>query len=179
MKLAARTVWIALAPVALGAVVLVVGCSAPAEVKVPAYQPPARAQASDLKGLPVGMSGCLASACHGSPAQRTLEGKIDGLTWQSSGSCWSAADPHTAAYSLLTDTPHRPVKVTAKHIMARYAPGTTPGIANDISPVPPACASAAAGNPPAPADESRTVTRASAGAGAPSKTWRGGVTSRR
>ena len=124
MKLAARMVSIALPAVALGVVLAVVGCTAPREVTVPAYRPPERKTATDLKHVPVGMSGCLASACHGAPARDLLAGKIDASTWQSSGSCWAAADPHSAAYSLLTDRPHRPVKVTAKHIMDRYAPGT-------------------------------------------------------
>jgi hypothetical protein len=70
------------------------------------------------------MGGCLAAACHGAPAKDTLAGRIDENTWQSSGACWVAADPHTAAYSLLTEKPNRPVKVTAQHIMERYAPGT-------------------------------------------------------
>jgi hypothetical protein len=68
------------------------------------------------------MSGCLASACHGGSAAELLAGKIDPSSWQASGSCWVAADPHTAAYSLLTDMPQRQVKVTARQIMARYAP---------------------------------------------------------
>lgn len=124
MKLAARLVSIALPGGGLLAVLAVVGCTAPGEVTVPAYEPPARATAADLKHAPVGMSGCLASACHGGPAAKALAGQLDATTWQSSGSCWAAADPHSAAYSLLTDRPHRPVRVTAKHIMARYAPGT-------------------------------------------------------
>lgn len=69
------------------------------------------------------MAGCLAAACHGGPAERTLARQFDNHTWQSSGTCWAAVDPHTAAYSLLTDQPLRPVRVTARQIMERYAPG--------------------------------------------------------
>ena len=75
-------------------------------------------------GVPVGSAGCLAAACHGAPADKTLAVRNDASTWQISGSCWAAADPHGAAYSLLTDKPHRQVKVTAAQIMANYAPGT-------------------------------------------------------
>jgi hypothetical protein len=124
MTLAARTVWITLpaglALAALGAV----GCTKPVEVTVPAPKRSEGSAPADLKYAPVGMSGCLAAACHGAPARDLLAGKYDTTTWQSSGSCWVAADPHAAAYSLLTARPHRPVKVTAAHIMARYAPGT-------------------------------------------------------
>ncbi len=70
----------------------------------------------------VGMSGCLAAACHGAPAGKALKGDLADV-WQCSGSVWAAADPHTAAYSLLTDSPRRSVKVTADAIMAKYAPG--------------------------------------------------------
>ncbi|MBM3979886.1 MAG: hypothetical protein FJ304_06310 [Planctomycetes bacterium] len=126
MTRAARTGLLVIGVVATGAIALGTVARAPrAEVTVPAHQPPARAPSADLKGRPVGASGCMASACHGAPAEKTLAGTLDGTTWQSSGSCWAAADPHTAAYSLLTDKPHRPVKVTAAHIMARYAPGTS------------------------------------------------------
>jgi hypothetical protein len=124
MKLAARTVLIALPLLGSLAVLSAVGCTAPITVTVPGFTEPARAKAADLKNAPVGMSGCLGAACHGGPATQILAGRADKNTWQGSGSCWAAADPHTAAYSLLTDHPHRPVKVTAKHIMARYAPGT-------------------------------------------------------
>jgi hypothetical protein len=124
MKLAARKVLSALPVGALLVGFGIVGCTPPAEVKVPPYQPPTSTPSTDLKNVPVGMSGCLAAACHGAPARELLEGKRDKNSWQGSGSCWAAVDPHTAAYSLLTDHPHRPVKVTAKHIMALYAPGT-------------------------------------------------------
>jgi hypothetical protein len=85
-----------------------------AQVAVPAYQPPAPRPPELLKKLPVGMSGCLAAACHGAPATRTLEGRIDAATWQSSGSCWVAADPHANAYAVL-ESP------LARRIMANYA----------------------------------------------------------
>ncbi|WP_162667185.1 multiheme c-type cytochrome [Gemmata massiliana] len=71
----------------------------------------------------IGMSGCLAAACHGGSASEALKGTRGGNCWESSGSCWAAADPHTAAYSLLTDNPRRPLKITAAKIMAKYAPG--------------------------------------------------------
>jgi hypothetical protein len=123
MTRAARTGLLVIGVVATGAIALGTVARAPrAEVTLTAHQPPARTPAADLKGAPVGASGCMASACHGAPATKTLAGTIDGMTWQSSGSCWAAADPHTAAYSLLTDKPHRAVKVTAAHIMARYRP---------------------------------------------------------
>ncbi len=126
MNRAARSVLLVFGVVATGAIALgIISRPAPIEVTLGAREQLPRPSAADLKGLPVGMSGCLASACHGSPANKTLAGKLDADTWQSSGSTWSAADPHSAAYSLLTDSPHRPVKVTAAHIMARYAPGTS------------------------------------------------------
>ena len=86
--------------------------------------PPVQAHPAGIKGLAEGTAGCLRAACHGAPATSALAGKLDADTWQSSGSCWLAADPHTAAYSLLTDHPHRAVKVSARQIMERYAPGT-------------------------------------------------------
>jgi hypothetical protein len=95
----------------------------PAEVTVPAYQPPVPEPFDAVKGRAVGQSGCLAAACHGAPAQDLLAGKIDATCWQASGSAWAAADPHAGAYSLLTDAPRRPVRVTAQQIMAKYAPG--------------------------------------------------------
>src|SRR4051812_41481245 len=82
------------------------------------------AHPAGIKGAPLGTAGCLGAACHGAPARDALSGKFDVTTWQSSGSCWVAADPHTAAYSLLTPTPYRTVKVRAEQIMERYAPGT-------------------------------------------------------
>jgi hypothetical protein len=125
MKFAARTVLVTLILVTGAAlVVLATGGSQPVEVRVPAHEPPTAEAPGAAKGRAVGMSGCLATACHGGPAQKVLAGNIDPTCWQSSGSAWVAADPHTAAYSLLTDAPLRPVAKTAKEIMARYAPGT-------------------------------------------------------
>ncbi|HSQ54145.1 MAG TPA: multiheme c-type cytochrome [Gemmata sp.] len=71
------------------------------------------------KGAAIGISGCLASACHGAPAEQLLAGKINGPTWMSSGSCWFAADPHAGTFDLLTDHPRRPVRVTAGEMMKR------------------------------------------------------------
>jgi hypothetical protein len=83
--------------------------------------------AADQKHAPVGSAGCLAAACHGAPAGKALRREYDEHTWQSSGACWTAADPHTAAYFVLTttdaDKERGVVKVSAEHIMARYAPG--------------------------------------------------------
>ncbi len=90
---------------------------------MPAFKRPAEISAADGTNVPVGMSGCLASACHGGKADRVLERDFSDTTWNGSGSCWVAADPHSAAYSLLTDNPSHPVKVTARQIMSRYAPG--------------------------------------------------------
>ena len=124
MTLPTRTVLIGSAAFAALAIAGAVrGSATTGVVAVPRYQPPAAEPVAALKHRPVGMAGCLAAACHGGPAEKTLARTFDGHTWQSSGSCWVAADPHTAAYSLLTDAPNRPVKVTAKHIMDRYAPG--------------------------------------------------------
>jgi hypothetical protein len=97
-----------------GAVLALRGGPAPARVAVPAYQPPAPRPPEVLKRLPVGLSGCLAAACHGAPATRTLEGQTDATTWQSSGSCWVAADPHTNAFAVLEGP-------LAGRIMAHYA----------------------------------------------------------
>ena len=124
MKLSASTVLIALLVAGAIAVVWAAhGAGTHANVTVPHFQRPAAEKVEVLKKLPVGMSGCLAAACHGGPAEKTLEGTIDCSAWQSSGTCWTAADPHTVAYSLLTENPLRPVRVTAKQIMDRYAPG--------------------------------------------------------
>jgi hypothetical protein len=125
MTPASRKVFVAL--LALGAFAVgawvVRGSTSPAPAKVdyPTQPVPAARPAEELKKLPVGMSGCLAAACHGGPAEKALAGQIDGHTWQSSGTCWAAADPHGVAYSLLTDAPLRPVRVTAAQIMASYA----------------------------------------------------------
>ncbi len=71
------------------------------------------------KGTTIGNTGCLAAACHGGPASDSLSGKFDANTWQGSGTCFTARDPHTRAYSLLTDKPDRPVRATARQIMER------------------------------------------------------------
>ncbi len=94
----------------------------PPVVTFPDIQQPNPTPVGDFKGV-VGMSGCLATGCHGSPAEKALKGEsLDQYAWQSSGSVWVAADPHTTAYSLLTEKPHRKPKVTAEDIMAKYAP---------------------------------------------------------
>jgi len=123
MKLAARTVLVAV--VVVGAFAVWAAASAPRrpEVTIAAHVPPEPSHTVAPKGAAVGVSGCLAAACHGGPADKALGGAIDSTTWQCSGSVWVAADPHSAAYSLLTDHPHRAVQVTARHIMTRYAGG--------------------------------------------------------
>ena len=104
------------------AAVWAAGCGPrPIDVPPPAYQPPAAA-AGDFKGAAVGMSGCLATGCHGGSATKVLAGKPDASAWMSAGSAWVALDPHAAAYSLLTEAPHRKLKVTATDIMRHYAP---------------------------------------------------------
>lgn len=79
------------------------------------------ASAADQKHAPVGSAGCLAAACHGAPAEKALRREYDNHTWQSSGACWTAADPHSAAYFVLTttdaDTKAGVVKVSGEHIM--------------------------------------------------------------
>jgi hypothetical protein len=70
---------------------------------------------------PVGQAGCLAMACHGGPAADELAGKSDRDFWRCSGSFWLACDPHAGAYSLLTESPRRPVLATARQIMARLS----------------------------------------------------------
>ncbi|MCS6863521.1 MAG: multiheme c-type cytochrome [Gemmataceae bacterium] len=99
------------------------GKSQPVTVVLPAAKSLRDAPVGPMPHQPVGMAGCLGAACHGGPAERTLARQFDEHTWQSSGSCWAAADPHSTAYSLLTDQPLRPVRVTAQQIMERYAPG--------------------------------------------------------
>lgn len=71
------------------------------------------------KGTTIGNTGCLAAACHSGPATESLSGKFDANTWQGSGTCFTARDPHTRAYSLLTDQPDRPVRATARQIMEK------------------------------------------------------------
>jgi hypothetical protein len=124
MSFAARTVWVTLSAGITVAALWAASMIRPvADVTLKAEPPPVDAHPAGIKGLAVGTAGCLGAACHGAPARDALAGKIDDATWQSSGNCWCAADPHSAAYSLLTDRPNRPVKVTAKWIMARYAKG--------------------------------------------------------
>lgn len=67
----------------------------------------------------VGNTGCMSAACHGNSAASALSGHFDANTWQGSGTCWEARDPHNRAYSLLTDKPMRPVRATAAQIMER------------------------------------------------------------
>ncbi len=126
MNLSARTVLLALAGVILGLAVALAASQfeRPVVVDVPAHQPRKEDEATVAKRQPVGMSGCLAASCHGAPAEKVLNGERGDDCWQSSGSCWAAADPHTAAYSLLTDNPRRESKVKATEIMAKYSPGT-------------------------------------------------------
>ncbi len=89
----------------------------PAEIRLPTDKPitatPTHSNAA------IGTTGCLAAACHGGNASETLTGKLDTRTWQSAGTTEVAHDPHTRSYSLLTDHPDRPVRVTAKVMMAR------------------------------------------------------------
>ncbi|MBP3957474.1 hypothetical protein J8F10_19680 [Gemmata sp. G18] len=129
MNLSARTVFLTLAGVVPGlALALAAARVAPtATVSIAAPEPRAASSdnggAGNLNRQAIGMSGCLAAACHGAPAGKALNGERGADCWQSSGSCWAAADPHAAAYSLLTDNPRRQLKVTAAKIMAKYAPG--------------------------------------------------------
>jgi hypothetical protein len=90
--------------------------ASPIEVTLPTTAPPS---GQPLPRGVVGMSGCLASACHGASAEKPLAGKFDSLTWMSSGSCWVAADPHRGTYDLLTDKPRREVTVSAATMMKR------------------------------------------------------------
>ncbi len=121
MNRPARTVLVTLVVAATAA--WAAGCAPrPIDVPFPAYQPPATAPTGDFKGAAVGMSGCLATGCHGGSAAKALEETPDEFAWMSSGSVWVAADPHSAAYSLLTENPHRTPKVTAADIMRNYAP---------------------------------------------------------
>ncbi len=125
MTLAARTVLVVLVAGLSVAFVWAVYRTRPvADVALKTEVPADPPSFAGSKGLAVGATGCLGAACHGAPAKKALEqGEFDDGSWQSSGSCWVAADPHTGAYSLLTDRPYRAVKVTAEHIMARYDPG--------------------------------------------------------
>jgi hypothetical protein len=127
MNLSARTLLVTATAAALGlaaAVGATLGTRRPAgPVVLPAADARRADDAGPAKRVPVGMAGCMAAACHGAPAEAVLTGSADkGEYWPASGSGWAAADPHTAAYSLLTDQPRHPVKVTAAQIMAKYRP---------------------------------------------------------
>ncbi|HEY1187600.1 MAG TPA: multiheme c-type cytochrome, partial [Gemmata sp.] len=127
MNLSARTVLVTLAAAVLGIAVAVGAArvTKPDTVVVPGPVTPGGGGAGQkAEDRAVGMAGCMAAACHGAPATKALSGDRGADCWQSSGSCWAAADPHTAAYSLLTERPQRPVTVTAADIMAKYRPGT-------------------------------------------------------
>ena len=84
--------------------------------------PPAPANAPPARGTPVGLVGCAATACHGGPATAALAGQVE-VDWRYSATCWVAADPHRGAYSLLTDRPARPVRVTAREIVTQLGTG--------------------------------------------------------
>lgn len=125
MNFSARTVFVTLAAAVFGLAVAV-GAARVTKydtVTVPKYEPPQPGAEEKAERKPVGMAGCMAAACHGAPANKALNGDRGEECWSSSGSCWAAADPHTAAYSLLTDSPRHAVKVTAAQIMAKYRPG--------------------------------------------------------
>ncbi|QEG27127.1 hypothetical protein GobsT_18810 [Gemmata obscuriglobus] len=125
MNLSARTVLVTLVAAAVGLAVAVGAARAvkPDTVTVPKYEPVHPTSDAPTERRPVGAVGCMAAACHGAPAGELLNGRSGPDTWAASGSCWAAADPHTAAYSLLTDRPRRSVVVTAARIMAKYRPG--------------------------------------------------------
>ena len=96
MNRPARTVLVTLV-VAATAAAWAAGCAPrPIDVPFPAYQPPAPTAVGDFKGAAVGMSGCLATGCHGGSAAKALEGSPDEFAWMSSGSVWVAADPIAA-----------------------------------------------------------------------------------
>jgi hypothetical protein len=93
---------------------------ASAVVRVPETKPVGIGSDGPPKRHAVGMSGCLATACHGGPAASAISGKFDANSWQSSGSCWLASDPHSGAYDVLTEKPHNPLfEVKAAEIMKR------------------------------------------------------------
>ncbi|MBA4189555.1 MAG: hypothetical protein C0467_16340 [Planctomycetaceae bacterium] len=112
------TLGIAVATIlAIGVVVFVLQPRSHGEVRVPS-ETPAPVGKPIPKGTAIGNTGCMSAACHGGPAAESLAGKFDANTWEGSGTCWNARDPHARAYSLLTDKPDRPVRATARHIMA-------------------------------------------------------------
>jgi hypothetical protein len=58
-------------------------------------------QPSRAVGMPLGMAGCSAAACHGAPAEAMLTGGPTTDAWRCAGTFWLAADPHTQAYPAL------------------------------------------------------------------------------
>lgn len=127
MNLSARTVLVTLAAAVAGlAVAFGAARGTRADgvtVTLPKYEPAHAGADHKAERQPVGAVGCMAAACHGAPADKLLNGRPGPTSWAAAGSCWAAADPHTAAYSLLTDRPRHAVKVTAAQIMAKYRPG--------------------------------------------------------
>ncbi|MFM8274681.1 MAG: hypothetical protein ACKODX_20450, partial [Gemmata sp.] len=77
MNFSARTVLITLAASVMGLAVAlaIVNTSAPATVVVPAPAVRVVDPAKDGQRVAVGMSGCLAAACHGAPAGKLLNGE--------------------------------------------------------------------------------------------------------
>jgi len=110
-----RSILIAIVVATAGVVWFVLQPRSHGDVRVPT--PPAAASTPLPKHTAIGNTGCLSAACHGGHAAEALAGKFDANTWQGSGTCWNARDPHMRAYSLLTDKPMRPVRATAAHIM--------------------------------------------------------------
>lgn len=132
MNIALRALTIlAVAGITVGVLWAVSQVQQVATVRLEEDKPPVLSHPTGIRGQNLGSAGCLAAACHGAPANKTLAGEYDSGTWESSGSCWVAADPHNAAYSLLTDHPYRQVKVTAAHIMKHYAKDTPGAKATD------------------------------------------------
>ena len=118
--LRARTVLVTLVAVGLGlgvAMALTARGDKPAgTVVIPAADVRGPAAPVAVSRTAVGMSGCLAAACHGGPAAKALAGDLGPDAWQCSGSVWAAADPHAGAYKVLEGE-------LAISIMAAYAPG--------------------------------------------------------
>ena len=52
-------------------------------------------------GMPLGMAGCSAAACHGAPAEAMLTSGPTPDAWRCAATFWFAADPHTQAYAAL------------------------------------------------------------------------------
>jgi hypothetical protein len=114
----ARTLAVAGAAVAAVLVWFGLQSRSPGAVTVPAPPGPPAGAAVPLHTA-VGNTGCMSAACHGNSAAKALSGTFDATTWEGSGTCWAARDPHTRAYSLLTDKPMRDVRATAAQIMER------------------------------------------------------------